>query len=156
YPATGRRNPLSHCRRASCIPKALWRLQRRSEEGGYAGSRPRPRQPIREELAGPVPFENGPILAHDDRGSAEAILVGEGLVGIEPRGIARLAARERLPGVSCMKRLGAVLGAIDFVGDVAATEHRDRTLDDTHVHGGERVAERAAIAAPKVAEDRDR
>src|SRR3546814_9917427 len=67
--------------------------------------------------------------------------VREGLVRIEARGIAGRPRLDRRPGISGMKRGFAVPGAIDPVRDIPTAQHRDRSLNDSHVHVLERSEE---------------
>src|SRR3546814_18071019 len=81
--------------------------------------------------------------------------VREGLVRIEARGIAGRPRLDRRPGISGMKRGFAVPGAIDPVRDIPTAQHRDRSLNDSHVHVLENARQRTAIAAPEIGKDRD-
>src|SRR3546814_9419903 len=81
--------------------------------------------------------------------------VREGLVRIEARGIAGRPRLDRRPGISGMKRGFAVPGAIDPVRDIPTAQHRDRSLNDSHVHVLENARQGTAIAAPEIGKDRD-
>src|SRR3546814_10792150 len=61
----------------------------------------------------------------------------------------------RLPGIGGMERSLAVLGAVNPVGEIPASQHRDRPLDHAHVHVLENASQRPAIAAAKIRKDRD-
>src|SRR3546814_2457509 len=54
-----------------------------------------------------------------------------------------------------MERSLAVLGAVNPVGEIPASQHRDRPLDHAHVHVLENASQRPAIAAAKIRKDRD-
>src|SRR3546814_16404792 len=61
----------------------------------------------------------------------------------------------RLPGIGGMELSLAVLGAVNPVGEIPASQHRDRPLDHAHVHVLENASQRPAIAAAKIRKDRD-
>src|SRR3546814_6301271 len=85
----------------------------------------------------------------------EAVPGGQGLVAIEAGRVARSLALYRLPGIGGMERSLAVLGAVNPVGEIPASQHRDRPLDHAHVHVLENASQRPAIAAAKIRKDRD-
>src|SRR5204863_24736 len=123
--------------------------------GRAAPSRPRPLQPGLEKLLGPISFQDGAITPNDDWRRIKPMLAREALVCIEPLGVAARRRFEWLTGIGGMQRLFLVFGAIDAVGDVAATEDRDRTLDRLHIHAAQDAGERPAITATEVREDGD-
>src|SRR3546814_6250829 len=95
------------------------------------------------------------MATHDDGSAIEAVPLREGLVRIEAGRVARSLALYRLPGIGGMERSLAVLGAVNPVGEIPASQHRDRPLDHAHVHVLENASQRPAIAAAKIRKDRD-
>src|SRR3546814_11519958 len=95
------------------------------------------------------------MATHDDGSAIEAVPLREGLVRIEAGRVARSLALYRLPAIGGMERRLAVLGAVNPVGEIPASQHRERPPAHAHVPLLENARHRPAIAAAKLRTDRD-
>src|SRR3546814_13575051 len=107
-----------------------------------------------KESPGAISFDHRAIATHDDGSAVEAVPLREGLVRIEAGRVARSLALYRLPGIGGMERSLAVPGAVNPVGEIPASQHRDRPLDPAPVHVLENASQRQAIDAAKIRNDR--
>src|SRR3546814_5660876 len=78
-----------------------------------------------KERPGAISVDHRAIVTNDDGSAIEAVPLREGLVRIEAGRVARSLAVYRLPGIGGMERSLAVLGAVNPVGEIPASQHRE-------------------------------